>query len=430
MLVDFTISNFRSIRDEQTLSLNVEHARSRLPENFTLIEDGRYAILRSAAILGANAAGKSNVVRALAALRWMVIKSDARKDGSSIRPYEPYLLSDAYAAQPVSMEIEFVVPSGIRYRYSISYNSSRVVSESLYSFAKRSRALVFERNSDDTWMTMKLGGTYKGGTRRFPFFQNAAYLSRAGNDASAPASIREIYQYFLRLTYIPAGSRISPGLSVADEAMVQAISELICLADTGISRLTVEDNEDPGEIRLPDNLPDSVKENIIADNKRRASYWIKAASGELMEFDEDDMSSGTLRLVELLPVIMHAFTDGSPVIVDELDANLHTDIIQLLLKLFHDNQINKLGAQLIFTTHDTNVLDPTVLRRDQIWFVSKDDGNSTLKSLDEYERAFVKVDSPFEDFYRDGRLGALPRLPIGKVRRALLKALASIDEQG
>lgn len=426
MIVDLTVSNFRSIKDEQTLSMLAEHALGKHAENYTLIEDARYAILRSAAVFGANAAGKSNVVRGLAAIRWMVLMSSDRKEGNPILPYEPFRLSPETIDAPVSIELEFVVPSGIRYRYEISYTSSQVVEERMYSFARRSRAVVFERGLTDNWETMKLGGTYKGGTRRFPFFKNTAYLSRAGNDASAPPSIREVYQYFQRMTYIPAGSVVSPGLSAADDSMISALSELICLADTGISRLTVEDEDHPTEIRLPEGISDKLRESILADNRRKARFWIKSSSGDLLDFDSDEMSSGTMRLIEILPVILHAFQDGSPVIVDELDANLHTDMVALLLSLFHDNDINRRGAQLIFTTHDTNVLDPDRMRRDQLWFVSKENGVSSMKSLDEYDRKTVRYDSPFEAFYRDGRLGALPRLPIGKVKDALLAALVDM----
>lgn len=430
MIVDLTVSNFRSIKDEVTLSMVAEQSLGKHANNYTLIEDSRFAILRSAAIFGPNAAGKSNILRALAALRWLVASSSGLKEGALIAPYEPFRLTPENSKAPVRLELEFVVPSGTRYRYEISFTSSRIVEERLYSFARRSRALVFERGPEDTWDSVKFGGTYKGGTRKFSFFPNTAYLSRAGNDASAAPFIREIYGYFQRITYVPTNGTLTPGLSVADDSMIKVLSDFICLADTGVSKLTVEDVESPTEIRLPEGIPDSLKEAILADNRRRARYWLTSASGELVGFDEDDMSSGTTRLVELLPAAIHAFSDGSPVIVDEMDANLHTDVVSLLLSLFHDNEINKKGAQLIFTTHDTNILDPELMRRDQIWFTSKNNGVSSLKSLDEYERKFVKHDSPFEEFYRDGRLGALPRLAVGKVRQTLLAALSQLAIEG
>jgi AAA15 family ATPase/GTPase len=137
------------------------------------------------------------------------------------------------------------------------------------------------------------------------------------------------------------------------------------------------------------------------------------------------MSDGTNRLLQVLPTVLEVFETGSVLVFDEIDAHFHTDIVELILRLFHDSEINAKGSQIIFTTHDTNILDSSFLRRDQIWFVSKSEGASSLKSLDEYDKKYVRHDSPFESFYRDGRLGALPRVSYGKMKEAILGALAA-----
>lgn len=423
MIVDLTISNFRSFRDEQMLSMHSEGSRTRHPSNFTLIEDERFAILRSAGIFGANASGKTNVLRALAALQWIVVSSAGRKDGQPIPPYEPFRLSSDFAEKPVSFEIEFVVPSSARYRYEVAFSKHRIVEERLISFARRSRAILFERLSEDTWENIRFGGTFKGGVRKFPFFDNAAYLSRAGNDASSPEFIREIYKYFQSITYIPAGNTMFSKIALNDPKMMRAVSELMCLADTGVSKVTLEENESANDIRLPEGMPDDLKEAILAQNRLTAKFWMKSASGDLLSFEADDMSHGTNRLFELLPMILSAFEDGSIIALDEIDAHLHTDLVNLVLQLFHDDEVNAKGAQLLFSTHDTNVLDAAYMRRDQIWFASKEGGVSSLKCLSEYDKKYVRQDSPFEAFYRDGRLGALPRLPYNRVKHALLEAL-------
>jgi AAA15 family ATPase/GTPase len=426
MIIDLTVSNFRSFPDEQVLSMFAENGRGRHPSNYKLIEDERIAVVRSCAIFGANASGKSNILRALAALKWLVVSSAGRQDGQRLLTYEPFRLSSGKKEEPVRFEIEFVVQSGERYRYEISFNANQILTERMFSFSKRSRATMFERNANDTWETMKLGGTYKGGARRFPFFDNAAYLSRAGNDASAPPSIREIYRYFQRLSYVAAGSKPMTNSALSDAPMMRAVSELICLADTGVTKVTLEENESVDEIRLPDGIPEEVKEAILADNRFATKYWVRSDAGDLVDFAADDMSSGTVRLVELLPVIINALKMGSVIVVDEIDAHLHTDMIFLILSLFHDNDVNAKGAQIILSTHDTNILDSGVMRRDQIWFVTKVDGVSSLRSLDEYEKKYVRPDSPFESFYREGRLGALPRLSHSQVKKALLDAFSVI----
>lgn len=423
MIIDVTLTNFRSFQKEAFFSMNVEGARTRHSSNFTPIEDGRINVLRSAAILGANASGKSNLLTAIIALQWIVQSSGHRKEGQNIPPYEPFRLSESSRTQPTRLEIEFVVPSGVRYRYEIAYSRNKIIEEALYSFARRSKAVVFERGPEDTWETIRFGGTYKGGNRRFPFFSNVAYLSRAGNDASAPESIREVYRYFGEISHIPTGQRMFPLLPLTDPSTLNAVSELICLADTGVSKVTMEEKEGADDIKLPDGMPEELKEIIIAENKVSAKYWMQSQSGELIPFDAEDMSDGTSRLLQVLPVVLDVFKTGSVLLFDEIDAHFHTDIVELILRLFHDSEINKKGSQIIFTTHDTNILNSSSLRRDQIWFVSKSEGASTLKSLDEYDRKYVRHDSPFETFYREGRLGALPRLSYGKMKDAILGAL-------
>lgn len=423
MIVDFTFSNFRSFRDEQVLSMNVKGARTRHPSNFSLVENERFAVSRSAGIFGANASGKTNVLRALAAMRWIIVSSAGRKESQSIPPYEPFRLSPTHAERPVEFGIEFVVPAGARYRYEVAFLRQRIVEERLISFTRGSRAIIFERLAEDTWETIRFGGTFKGGTRKFPFFDNTAYLSRAGNDASSPEFIREIYKYFESFTYVPAGNEMLSRVALTDPTMMHAVSELLCLADTGVGKVTIEENDSADDIRLPENIPEGLKEAILAQNRMVAKFWVKSGSGDAVPFETDDMSHGTNRLFDLLPVVLSALEDGSVLALDEIDAHFHTDLVNLVLQLFHDDEVNTKGAQLLFSTHDTNVLDATYMRRDQIWLVSKDDGISTLKCLGEYDKKYVRQDSPFEAFYRDGRLGALPRLPYQKVKQVLLDAL-------
>lgn len=407
------------------LSMSVEGARNRHASNFSTIEDGKIGVLRSAAILGANASGKSNLLTALMALRWLVLSSGGRREDQTLPTYEPFRLSMEGPKSPVRFEIEFVVPSGVRYRYEIGFSQTHVVEERLYSFARRAKALLFERGADDTWETIKFGGNFKGGNRKFPFFGNTAYLSRAGNDASSPEFIREIYKYFQNLVHVPAGNNFMSLQALGNPTTLDIVSELVCLADTGVTKITLEENEAAADIKLPDDMPEEVKEAIIAHNRTSAKYWVKTQTGELISFDADEMSDGTTRLLQIIPLIISAFKNGSCLTFDEIDAHFHTDIVELILRLFNDEEINVKGAQIIFTTHDTNILDSKLLRRDQIWFVSKRDGSSSLKSLDEYDRKYVRHDSPFEVFYRDGRLGALPRLSFGRVKEAILSALVS-----
>jgi hypothetical protein len=201
MIVDFTVTNFLSIKDEQTFSLHVPTPGTHLPEHVCYPAQDKIGVLRSAGFYGANASGKSNVLLAFTALQFIIMGSGALKDGEEISCYHPYRLSAASKALPIRFEIEFFVPNAalgkaLRYRYCVAFTSDKIVDESLFFYPANQRALVFSRSGEDTWQTITFGSLYKGGKKRVPFFANNAYLSKAGNSADTPAMIRRVYNYF------------------------------------------------------------------------------------------------------------------------------------------------------------------------------------------------------------------------------------------
>ncbi|SDR02482.1 ATP-binding protein [Pseudovibrio sp. Tun.PSC04-5.I4] len=419
MIVDFSVKNFCSIKSEQILNLNVEQGRERLASNYANLEDGKLAVVRTAAILGPNASGKSNFLRALTGLSWMVEHSGERKADQQIPCYEPFALSPEKRNEPVEFDIEFIVPSGLRYRYKISYINDRVLTESLVSYPKRFQAVIFDRKEHDTWETIKFGNAYKGGARRFPFFANNSYLSKAGNNASAPEIIREIYDYFRKMHVIkPNHHLMTPGYHKKTENL-EAIASLISSADTGIENITLEKREKTNEIRFPDDMPEDLQEAIREQNKTKFSFWHKSENGSLVAFDEEAESDGTIRLFEMLPIILDALTQGGVVLIDEIDAHLHSHLIRTVVDLFHDDEINSEGAQLIFSTHDLGILSSEIMRREQIWLTNKHDGQTSITCLDEFDKKLVRPNSPFHSFYNDGRLGATPRIQFEKIRNAI-----------
>jgi uncharacterized protein len=424
MIVDFTVSNFRSFAEEQTLSLVAEGNLLRHRMNYTLTEGDKLAILRTAVVLGANASGKSNLLIALEALRWIVGRSGDRRDGDTIPPYEPNKLLADGMEKPVKIELEFIVPSGVRYQYKLAFNQDRILVEELYAFPNRQRALIFARTEDDTWETIKFGGTYKGGSRRIAFFGNQSYLAKAGNEASAPESIREVANYITDIRVVGLNSRIRSTKYFDRRANLEAVSRLLSLVDTGISNVTAEENKSINDLKFPDEMPESVREAFIDANRLSFSFWSNNSRGEPVEFDEGEISDGTLKLFDLLPTFMDALSKGFPVLIDEMDGNLHTLMVDFVLDLFNDPETNPLGAQLIFTTHDTNVLNSNRLRRDQIWFVEKQMRGSKLIALEEFDKSLVRPDSPFESFYTSGRLGGLPKIDFSQARRTVREAIS------
>lgn len=196
MIIDFTISNFRSIREAQTFSLYAQNPGSHLLDNIAYPAGKKIGVLKSAGIYGANASGKSNVLLAFEALQFLIRVTGQLKDGSPIKCYEPYRLSEKTRSAPVRFEVEFYTPDGMRYVYKISFNHTRILEERLDFFPSAKAALIFERNAEDSWETIKFGTLFSGGKKRLPFFNSNAYLSKAGDSADAPELIRNVYNYF------------------------------------------------------------------------------------------------------------------------------------------------------------------------------------------------------------------------------------------
>ena len=418
MIVDFSISNFLSVKDEQVLNFSVETSKNHLPCNYSDYEDGKLQVLRTAALFGANASGKSNVLKAFGALRWLISKSGDRSEGQEIPAYEPNLLSKVSASGPVAFDVEFIVPSGARFRYTISFTQKRILTESLRTFSSRRVALVFQRDETDTWETIKFGSTYTGGIKKHAFFRNNSYLSKAGNTASAPKMIREVFNYFRSQTFIgPNQGIMVPGIH-RNKGTRHAVSSLIAFADTGIDKITDEENRSAGSFSFPDDFPEEIKEEILEQN--RLNFWHRTEDGSSIPFKRHMESDGTIRLFELLPVILHTLSSGEVLIVDELDAHLHPHLIKAVLDLFHDDEVNSDGAQLIFSTHDTSVLSQEHMRRDQIWFTEKNRGTTEVFCLAEFDKQRARHNSPFNSFYNDGRLGAVPQINHSKIRESIL----------
>jgi uncharacterized protein len=266
MIVDFTFSNFRSFKSEQLLSMNVERGKAQHSRNIVEAVDGRVDLLKTAAIYGANASGKSNLLYAFMALRWIIVDSGDLKEGQSLPTYDPFALDPVNAEKPVRFEIEFVVPSEGRFRYSVAFDRQTILEESLYSLGSRQGALIFERTPSDTWETIRFGGTYKGGMRRIPFFQNNSYLSKAGNNAASASLIRNIFKYFRIMMHLSSGEKVMVARYLGKPDRLSCIARLLSAVDTGISQISSEERKSSTQ-SWPDDMPDSVRKAIIEEER-------------------------------------------------------------------------------------------------------------------------------------------------------------------
>lgn len=422
MIVDFSFKNFRSFRDETVLSLHADQPKSNLLNNISYPLDDGIGVLKSAVIYGANASGKSNVLLAVKALRWLIGDSDSFKEDRKISCYEPFLFSDEHKDAPVEFEIEFIIPGDRRYIYAVSFNRYEILSESLDFYPSRLRANIFTRKPGDTWETITFGGHYKGGMKKIPFFKNNLYLSKAGNNAAAPSMIRKVYKYFRNVLVFGLNSELPLSDIYELDGALELTTSFLKHIDTGVSKITREDM-DFSPSSFPDNIPLEIKEEIIKHNRYSFMFHHDTEDGSSVALEKDEESEGTQQLFKMLPVILSSLKMGSILLIDELENSFHPHIAELLIKIFNCPELNTNGAQLIFTTHNLELMSPSLMRRDQIWFAKKSGGASKLYSLDEFDKSTVTPSSPYGTWYTEGRFGAVPFIDFEKISKELIERL-------
>ena len=414
MLIEFSVANFRSIADRQTLSLAAS-TRKELRATH-VIEDPPLPLLSAAAIFGPNASGKSNLFRAIAMLQWLIQWSAGFQPGQPL-PLTPFRLTAELAKQPSEFEIHFIA-DGVRYQYGFSVTQQRVVAEWLHAYPKGPARLLFERSLDSqirpTW---KMGPSFEGSAQQHKLWQestrdNALFLSTAVQLNNA--QLRPVFHWLTqRLVVLTQDLAVNPVPSfelLSDRAGAVRLMSLLKAADVGIERLELkEDDSAPpwpvGGVRLVVQRPSTPEDPSPKPQSMRVLAWHTQSDGESIAFDFGDESNGTRKLFEHAGGLLRALDTGATVCIDEIDTSLHPYITRFLVQQFQRPH-NRQGAQLIFSTHDTTLLDPELLRRDQFWFVEKDSrGCSSLTPLLEYS---PRTGESLERGYLKGRYGAVP----------------------
>lgn len=414
MLVEFRVKNFRSLRDEQVLSL-VASTDKTLLDTHALGTGLKAAphLLKSAVVYGANASGKSNLVKALQYMRGVVLESAALQPGQAFERLQPFRLDAASGSQPTEFEVTFILDA-VRYQYGFAMTAQRIVSEHLLVYKAFKPQRWFERRFDaesgkdvyDFGPGLKgAKNLWEGATR-----PNALFLSVAvqlNSDA-----LRPVFDWFAnRLVIFNEQSPLSPQFSVQmlkQEAQRKAICDFLRAADISIADIEVATRQVMLHgIRF--DLATGKREDEAGEHAVDEVKFHHMTEHGKAVFDLTDESSGTRNLLFLTRPILDILNKGLTLVVDELDTSLHTLLVQALVRLFHRPEVNTGGAQLIFTTHDTSLLDAYGLfRRDQVWFVEKKpDQSSALYPLIDFS---PRKNEALERGYLQGRYGALPFL--------------------
>ena len=419
MIVEFTVENFRSIKNEQLLSFFAENKPKYHAGNISY-PDNKIGVLKTCAIYGSNAAGKTNIILAFKALRLLITESGDWKDGDSISCYEPYLLSKTCINKPIYFEIEFYLDK-TRYLYQVKFNKNKILYEKLDAYYTQWPANLFTRTSDD-WKAVKFGEYYKGGKKQIAFFPNNTYLSKAGNTADSPEIVRKIFNYFRKNTVTMLSNQTISLVNWEnniDNSFI--INTFLKKVDLGINKFTIESRELPKGFQLPDDIPTDIKNQILKDLSKEAFFHHETDYKELVRFTSEQESSGTLKLFRILPFIIDVLHQGSTVFIDEIEGSFHPHIAELLIKLFNDPLVNKNNSQLIFTTHDLSLMTSKAMRKDQIYLVKKTvNKGTTIDNLESYDIA-LKDNSPFSKWYNEGRLGSIPSINYREISDAIKK---------
>lgn len=419
MLIEFSVENFRSIKVRQTLSMAAnqgsEHRDTHL---FQPALPGVPALVRSAAIYGPNASGKTNLIKALQAMQTIVIGSTTKLQRGEEIPVTPYLFSQETVNAPSTFEVVFI-HSGVRYQFGFSASRERIHEEWLFAYPKGRVQRWYHRvfdpgKSEYEWqLGDKLQGQkqlWKDATRA-----NALFLSTAIQLNSD--QLKPVFDWFAQtlkvMTSIELGQHftlyVCSRKDLSDNKR-KDIVDLLQLADFAVEDFSVEERSF-SESDLPPDIPESLQKTLVEQLNTLPNYRTQIAhstdDGNLAPLDLEDESTGTRKFFFLAGPCLASLEMGNILCIDELNDNLHPLLVEFLVKLFHAPSTNPGNAQLVFTTHETSILNQDMFRRDQIWFCDKGRGQATtLYPLTDFHPR--KEQENLERSYLSGRYGALP----------------------
>ncbi len=424
MLLQFSIKNFRTFKDKATLSLIASNYDKDTREDENIYSEKSFGLrlLKSAVVYGANASGKSKLLDAFAFIRYFVINSSKESQKGEPINVHPFLLSDETENEPSEFEIIFLYNNTL-YRYGFEATKEKIVSEWLYYKPKTKEVELFYREGDN-FNTHNRSFT-KGGTvvKEGLVRDNALLVSVAAqfNEKTA-INVIEWFKRFRTLSGLhESGYQGFTMVKTEDPKHKAKILELLKAADLGIQDIKLQKLDiDSLPKGMPKELRDKISREVSEEKKEFVSdvltthkkYNIDKKVIDNVTFSLDnDESSGTGKFFALTGPVLDVLENGYTLVVDELDSKLHPNLVCKIVSLFNSKELNKKNAQLIFNTHDTNLLSSGLFRRDQIWFTNKDKfGEAKLYSLADFKSDEVRKTEPFEDNYIMGKYGAVPFL--------------------
>jgi len=440
MLIRFSIENFSSFRSQQAFSMIP--GRGTLKAFHKANSIGGISVLKAGVIFGANASGKSNLVKAIGFGRHIVLQN--RKAGDIIN-YPKFKLDKKCASLDSRIEYEFR-HKGKNFAYGFVFNRQRIKEEWLYEVTRRKEVKIFERTLDDFDLEylFKLNNSEEEkqylkftakGTSENNLFLNEIKQRRVKDNVSNVNELTNAYDWFLNsLKVIHPDDKYNIGLRFElkdNEKLLRSFEQFLKYFDTGIDGvclkpISIENMEIPKEVieKIGEDLFNNRSEEktaVILSNKN-TTYFISVSEEEKLSFhkfmtkhnkeeeflfDTSEESDGTNRIIDFIPLLMDLLQGDNVFVIDEMERSLHPNLIYDLIDLFLEKSHN-VNSQIIVASHEASLLTQKLLRKDEIWFVVKDEtGSSTLHSLEEYN---VRFDKRLRKDYLLGRFKAIPRL--------------------
>lgn len=435
MLIQFSIENFLSFKESVKISFLGNKTTKEFKGLNTTYVGEKYNVLKSNVIFGANASGKSNFISAIAFMKKTILESfkNALSDSILSKRELAFRLNPKNRDESSFFETIFII-NDIQYRYGFEINRGEIEAEWLLYVPGKIETVLFEREGKEISINkskFKEGIGLKKQTR-----SNVLFLSVCSQFDGITSNL--VIEWFRNIRIISGIQdemyrTYTTNKIKTDKKFNNWVNKFIDFLE--IARLTVEEefieNVSIDELNIPEDkkeLKDVLItiENLQAKNKTidKLKSWHRVYNDsrhltDTISFDFfTEESKGTQKLIYLLGPIYDALSNGRILIVDELDARLHTILTENLIQLFH--QGNQLNAQFLFVLHDTNLLKKEIFRRDQIWFSSKNQyGESTLYSLDDYKKKFVRNDAKFNKKYLEGEYGSIPYIDLEKLTNSI-----------
>lgn len=417
MLIQFSVKNFKSFKEKQDFSMEAGTGNENL-ENIVSLENPNERILKSTAIYGANASGKTNLINAFWSAIMMIRLSNNRQPGEKLMQIEPFAFDENTKNEPSEFEFIFTVNSN-KYVYGFKADKDKVYEEYLYQYLTAKPTRIFERTNVNEYKFIQADESRLNSIKS-QNLENKLFLSTATTwnyDRT-----REPYLWFVQsIDTYSGGMDISPfSLDAYDNdengELKKFTLKLLEEADIVIKDYNVDIEEqdmDSNTLMLLKNANVPIVSGIVPKQKFLKNiimyHEVKdyQNTSKIYALNFSNESSGTRIIFSMAPILKEIFEKGKVIIIDELERSLHPSIVEMIIKAFHNKEINKTNAQLIFNTHDTNLLSLDLFRRDQIWFAEKDPkkGATELYPLDDFS---VRKTENIQKGYLNGRYGAIP----------------------